>query len=219
MRREVRRRTMTSGSTSMSSAASSGRSNLESSASRATAWADVRGKPSRMKPFSVSASCKRSVTKPMITSSGTRSPASMYDFAFCPSGVPAFTAARSMSPVEMCGSLNSSTSLAACVPLPAPGAPNNTMFMMRFPFDIRSMRRIVPNRHVPRSYFNRKTEDARRASPPPHRGPWPHVDKDFCTNLPAITSLSPGTGVFAPENARFGRHAGARPASCPRPAP
>ena len=54
----------------------------------------------------------------------------MKDFAFCPSGVPAFTAARSMSPVEMCGVPNSSTSLAACVPLPAPGAPNNTIFMM-----------------------------------------------------------------------------------------
>ena len=121
---------MTSGSTSTSSAASSGRPSLDSSASSATACADVRGKPSRMKPFSVSGSCRRSVTRPMMTSSGTRSPASMKDFAFCPSGVPAFTAARSMSPVEMCGVPNSSTSLAACVPLPAPGAPNNTIFMM-----------------------------------------------------------------------------------------
>ena len=39
-----------------------------------------------------------------------------------------------MSPVEMCGVPNSSTSLAACVPLPAPGAPNNTIFMMVLSF-------------------------------------------------------------------------------------
>jgi hypothetical protein len=37
-----------------------------------------------------------------MTSSGTSSPASMYDLASSPSGVPALTAERSMSPVETC---------------------------------------------------------------------------------------------------------------------
>jgi hypothetical protein len=39
--------------------------------------------------------------------------------------VPAWTAARSISPVESCGMPCFSTSLCACVPLPAPGGPSN----------------------------------------------------------------------------------------------
>src|SRR6185437_73550 len=46
---------------------------------------------------------------------------------FRPSGVPALTAARSRSPVEMCASLSSAFSRLAWVPLPDPGAPSNTM--------------------------------------------------------------------------------------------
>jgi hypothetical protein len=38
----------------------------------------------------------------MMTSSGTSLPESMYDLADLPASVPALTAARSMSPVEMC---------------------------------------------------------------------------------------------------------------------
>ncbi len=41
-----------------------------------------------------------------------------------PSGVPALTAARSMSPVEICGMPNFSLMKLAWVPLPAPGGPN-----------------------------------------------------------------------------------------------
>ena len=44
-------------------------------------------------------------------------------FAATPSGVPALTAARSMSPVEICGMPNFWQMKVACVPLPAPGAP------------------------------------------------------------------------------------------------
>ena len=43
----------------------------------ASACATVRGKPSRMKPFSVSGCESRSLTSPITTSSGTSSPASM----------------------------------------------------------------------------------------------------------------------------------------------
>jgi hypothetical protein len=47
----------------------------------------------------------------------------VYDF-FCaiPNGVAAFTAARSMSPVEICGMAIFAAMNAACLPLPAPGA-------------------------------------------------------------------------------------------------
>ena len=60
----------------------------------------------------------------MIISSDTKPPASITFFAAKPIGVPAFTAARNMSPVEIWGILKCSLINAACVPLPAPGAPN-----------------------------------------------------------------------------------------------
>src|SRR5688572_27063250 len=66
----------------------------------------------------------RSLTSPMMMSSLTSAPASITFFAARPSGVPAFTAARSMSPVEICGMPYFWQMNAACVPLPAPGAPN-----------------------------------------------------------------------------------------------
>src|SRR5213083_78497 len=59
----------------------------------------------------------------MMMSSETSCPESMTFFAARPMGVPAFTAARSMSPVEICGILNRSLMKFACVPLPAPGGP------------------------------------------------------------------------------------------------
>ncbi|MNY68068.1 hypothetical protein D3C86_2057740 [compost metagenome] len=59
-----------------------------------------------------------------MMSSDTSPPASITFLASMPSGVPAFTAARSMSPVEICGMPNFSQMNLACVPLPAPGAPN-----------------------------------------------------------------------------------------------
>jgi hypothetical protein len=48
----------------------------------------------------------RSLTRLMIRSSDTRPPASMTLLACRPSSVPALTAARSMSPVEICGMPN-----------------------------------------------------------------------------------------------------------------
>ena len=59
----------------------------------------VRGKPSRMKPSAASAESIRSAITPTITSSGTRSPRSMYSLAVRPSSVSSRTAARRMSPV------------------------------------------------------------------------------------------------------------------------
>ena len=58
-------------------------------ASSASAWASVRGTPSRMKPF-----CAVALSHPVrqrcrgSRSSGTSSPSSMYCLAFCPSSVP-----------------------------------------------------------------------------------------------------------------------------------
>lgn len=52
-------------------------------------------------PSRASSPCTRSMITPMMTSSGTRSPASMKAFARVPSSVPSATAWRSMSPVAM----------------------------------------------------------------------------------------------------------------------
>src|SRR5579862_5584873 len=56
--------------------------------------------------------------------SGTSSPRSMIGLAFTPSGVPAATCSRSISPVERCGTEYLAASFFACVPFPAPGGPS-----------------------------------------------------------------------------------------------
>src|SRR6478735_10101456 len=61
-------------------------------------------------------------------SSETSSPASMIALTLRPVGVSAFTASRSMSPVESCRIPWRSTRRAAWVPLPAPGGPRRMMF-------------------------------------------------------------------------------------------
>ena len=66
----------------------------------------------------------------MIRSSLTSAPEAMTALACRPSGVPALTAARSMSPVEICGMPYFWQMKAACVPLPAPGAPNKISLMV-----------------------------------------------------------------------------------------
>src|SRR6185312_8992051 len=82
-----------------------------------------------MKPDFASASVMRSSSMPSTMSSETSLPDSMTALALRPSGVPAFTAARRRSPVEMCGTLSSAFSIAAWVPLPEPGAPSKTSRM------------------------------------------------------------------------------------------
>src|SRR6266404_5989569 len=58
----------------------------------------------------------------ITVSSGTSSPLAISALQARPSGVPASMAARSISPVESCGSPRFSVSILAWVPLPAPGA-------------------------------------------------------------------------------------------------
>ena len=96
----------------------------------ASAWGMVRGKPSNRKPLAQSAWAMRSLTRPMMMSSLTRPPESMTFLAARPSSVPALTAARNMSPVEIWGMPNFWQRNAACVPLPAPGAPNRMSLMV-----------------------------------------------------------------------------------------
>ena len=67
----------------------------------ASAWTIVRGKPSNRKPLAQSGCAIRSWTRPRMMSSLTSAPESITFFAARPSGVPALTAARSMSPVEI----------------------------------------------------------------------------------------------------------------------
>src|SRR6056297_824981 len=58
-----------------------------------------------------------------MMSSPTRPPESITCLAITPSSVPSRTAARSMSPVEMCGTTKCRESRTHCVPLPAPCRP------------------------------------------------------------------------------------------------
>src|SRR5919202_931107 len=81
-----------------------------------------------MKPSRVSGCESRSRTTSIVRSSGTRSPASMIGRTRSPSGVPAATAARYMSPVLTCGMPSSCDIRCPWVPLPAPGGPRMTMF-------------------------------------------------------------------------------------------
>src|SRR4051794_1810728 len=131
-RRPDSRRTMSSSGTSMRSAAVRRRSTFFSAASSASACVSVRGKPSRRKPSSVSDSASRSRITPMMTSSGTSSPRSMYSFACLPRSVCSLTALRSMSPVATYARGKSSWRRSAWVPLPAPGGPSR----MRLSSDI-----------------------------------------------------------------------------------
>ena len=78
----------------------SSRPRLSSRRSSISAWPIVRGKPSRRKPLSASPESNRSAITSQISSSGTRSPESMYSLAFLPSSDCASTASRRMIPVE-----------------------------------------------------------------------------------------------------------------------
>ena len=69
-----------------------------------------------------------------MMSSLTSAPASITFFAARPIAVPALTAARSMSPVEICGMPYFWQICVACVPLPAPGAPRRMSLMEWFAF-------------------------------------------------------------------------------------
>ena len=95
----------------------------------ASACGIVRGNPSNKKPSAQSGCEIRSLTRLMISSSPTKPPKSIISLALIPSGVPAFTAARSMSPVEICGMAYFAQMKVAWVPLPAPGAPNKISLM------------------------------------------------------------------------------------------
>jgi hypothetical protein len=61
-----------------------------------------------------------------MISSLTSRPDSISALLARPSSVPACTASRRMSPVEILGTPRTRANRSACVPLPAPGAPNTT---------------------------------------------------------------------------------------------
>ena len=101
-RRPERRRTTSSSGTSISSTAVSRRpSSLERLVER-VGLARVRGKPSSRKPSRASRRrCARG-SSPMMSSSGTSSPASMYSFAFAPSSVLLLDARRAACRPSRC---------------------------------------------------------------------------------------------------------------------
>src|SRR6266496_100632 len=86
----------------------------------------LRGNPSSRNPALASSCASRSRTIAFVTSSGTRSPASMYFLASLPRSLPPDTLARKMSPVEIFGTSKCSAMNSAWVPLPAPGGPTST---------------------------------------------------------------------------------------------
>ena len=71
------------------------------------------------------ARCARA-SMPIVTSSGTSSPRSMYERARRPSSLSLRRCSRNMSPVAMCGTPLAAATAAAWVPLPAPGGPNRS---------------------------------------------------------------------------------------------
>src|SRR5579883_813510 len=76
-----------------------------------------------MNPSRQSGSDSRASTISWTMASGTRSPLLRYSWALRPRSVPARTASRNMSPVEMCGSPWRVRKISAWVPFPAPGGP------------------------------------------------------------------------------------------------
>ena len=98
--------------------------------SNSSACATVLGNPSKMNPFSQSASCNLASTNPFTISSETNWPWSINFLASNPSGVLFAIAPLKMSPVEIWGISYFLINSFAWVPFPAPGAPNNIIFII-----------------------------------------------------------------------------------------
>src|SRR3954463_10482829 len=126
VRRPDSRLTTSSSSTTSSRTTSSGVPPSNSRSLNVFACGTLRGKPSSRNPLRASSSSSRDTTIPIVISSGTRSPASMYFLACWPSSVPWLTFARKMSPVEIFGIPRWAEMNWACGPFPAPGGPTRT---------------------------------------------------------------------------------------------
>ena len=100
--------------------------------SNALAWATVRGKPSKIKPFACLLESSLLLIMPITTSSGTNKPSSISFLASRPSSVPIEISDLRISPVDRWIRLNLLINFSDCVPLPAPGGPNRTKFSIRF---------------------------------------------------------------------------------------
>ena len=136
------------------------------SRSIASACGIVRGKPSNRKPLAQSACVIRSFTRAIIRSSDTNPPDAIMSLTFRPRAVPAATAARNMSPVEICGIPIFSIISFACVPFPAPGAPNKITLIFLVLLSCRIIQVILFDtlhswthllKHVPHAMQNRIT--------------------------------------------------------------
>src|SRR6266705_2527802 len=125
-RRPASLSTMSASGTSMLIARSRTWPRLARILSRRSAWATVRGNPSRRKPSAASGLASLSSITSPTRPSGTSSPRSTIAATLRPRGEPYRIAARNNSPVEMCGRPVRREISAACVPLPTPGAPRST---------------------------------------------------------------------------------------------
>mmetsp|Transcript_15231 Transcript_15231/g.31472 ORF Transcript_15231/g.31472 Transcript_15231/m.31472 type:complete len:223 (+) Transcript_15231:877-1545(+) len=88
---------------------------------------------------------------PIMTSSGTSFPPSMYSLALTPTSVPAATAARNISPVDKWTMPYSSLMISHCVPFPLAGAP--AMIMLTAFEDSPSLSVASALRPLPSNHF------------------------------------------------------------------
>ena len=189
MRRPASRCISVSLRTSSSSTASSGWPISSSSAFSEFAWSMLRGKPSRMKPRAASGRLKRSRIRPSTMSSETSWPASITALALRPSSVPRATASRSRSPEDTCGTPYLACRRCACVPLPDPGAPSNTI-------------RISPIRPSPKEAHptERRGADGRyhcRSAALCAIASRPDLTKDSVRTCPLAASAKPRNAFYA----------------------
>ena len=101
-----------------------------SMSSNASAWAWVRGNPSKMKPLASRWASILLRIMPITMWSSTSSPWSMSSWAARPNWVSALISARSRSPVLRCTRSYRSIRKALWVPLPAPGGPKRMRFSL-----------------------------------------------------------------------------------------
>src|ERR1700736_1038660 len=120
-----------------------------------------------MKPRRVSGSPRRSRIMPSTRESSTHRHPPMAPRAWRPRSVPRATAARSRSPVEICGMPARSTRRWDWVPLPEPGAPNRTMRMcVQSRERCRGSHTGAPRYRRPRERSNGATAVGGQAAPP-----------------------------------------------------
>ena len=121
-----------------------------SSVSSASAWGTLRGKPSSRKPLRASGCEMRSISISITSASGTSSPASMYVLARAAELRAARAGARAACRRSRRAAARArSRGVGAWVPLPAPGGPKISRFLLT-PNTLLQEALVVPHHHLRR---------------------------------------------------------------------